>query len=101
MGMTLDWTAFGLGAAAGMAAMVAIYWWLGRAARVGPAVDRDIDGEPDWWTAPAEALTLPADLRSQVLILRAEGRGIEAIKLVRTRMDCGLKDARDLVDDLR
>jgi ribosomal protein L7/L12 len=44
---------------------------------------------------------LPDDLKQQALKLRAEGRLIEAIKLVKERMDCGLKEAKDAVDELR
>jgi ribosomal protein L7/L12 len=44
---------------------------------------------------------LSPELRSQILRLKADGRTIEAIKLVRERTGQGLKEAKDIVEAAR
>ena len=58
--------------------------------------------------APTEAAVkaqlmggVPPVMRAQVSHLIAEGRNIEAIKLVREKTGCDLKAAKDAVDALR
>jgi hypothetical protein len=50
---------------------------------------------------PIAATNVPPDLRAPILKLKAEGRTVEAVKLMRDRTRCGLKEAKDAVDDLR
>lgn len=50
---------------------------------------------------PAPPPALPSEMKAQLLKLKAEGRMIEAVKLVRDRTGCGLKQAKDAVDELR
>jgi hypothetical protein len=59
------------------------------------AQGRDLDAPPP---GPIE---VPADVRAQALLLRAEGKAIDAIKLVRERTGCDLKTAKEFVDRLR
>jgi hypothetical protein len=59
------------------------------------ALGRDLDATPP---GPIE---VPADVRAQALSLHAEGRLIDAIKLVRERTGCDLKAAKAFVDSLR
>lgn len=90
---SLDWISVSIGFAVGVGVMLALSWQ-----RSG---GRKADAEQDWWSAPANPLALPNDVQAQVLVLRAEGKTIEAVKLVRERMGCGLKEAKDAVDTLR
>ncbi len=83
-----DWLTFGLGMACGIVLML-----VARRRRAGPtAPDRD---------GPSQPPMLPSEVHAQVLLLRAQGRTIEAIKLVRSRTGCDLKAAKDTVDRLR
>jgi hypothetical protein len=50
---------------------------------------------------PIEPIELPADLKALVLLYRADGRQIDAIKLVRERMRCDLRTAKYLVEHVR
>lgn len=81
-----DWVAFFLGTVAGFAAC----FMLMRRKRRALA--------PPLPIAPVE---LPPELRSLVLRYRAEGRAMEAVKILRERMGCDLQTARHLVDDVR
>lgn len=58
-------------------------------------------GRPNLDVLPSAPLAVPADLRAQVLRMKAEGQTIEAIKLVRNRTRCDLKVAKDAVEKLR
>ncbi len=89
----LDWISVSIGFAGGVAVMAVLSWQ-----RSG---GRKAEPEQDWWSAPAHPLALPTDVQAQVLVLRAQGKTIEAVKLVRERMGCGLKEAKDAVDTLR
>jgi hypothetical protein len=82
----MDWLSFFIGLCLGGAIM-----FLFRRPRRRVDVDRP----------PTSPPRLPDDLKQQVLKLRAEGRLMEAIKLVKERMNCGLKEAKDAVDELR
>jgi hypothetical protein len=55
---------------------------------------------PDLDQPPAPPPHIPDDLRRAALKLRAEGRIIEAIKLVRDRTGCDLKTAKEAVERL-
>jgi hypothetical protein len=102
---TFDWTAFGLGFAAATAIALFLRH---RAARSGRL---DLSGPPVFkvpFTAPpAEPYTPPPitdlspELRAQILLLKAEGHKIEAIRLVRERTGQGLKEAKDIVEAIR
>lgn len=50
---------------------------------------------------PAPAPEISPEIRSAVLKLRAEGNMINAIKLVRERIDVDLKTAKDIVEQMR
>ena len=84
-----DWTSFALGMLIG--GMVALFlgWRRKRLNR------SNLDKPP----TPPPSLT--PELRSQILKLRAEGRVIDAIKMVRERTGCDLKSAKEAVDKLR
>jgi ribosomal protein L7/L12 len=52
--------------------------------------------------APSAPLPeISPEIRSAVLKLRAEGRSIDAIKLVRERIDVDLTTAKDIVERMR
>lgn len=85
-----DWTSFLSGLAAGALAIVAA----GRFRRGR----RDLVAPPP---LPRAAAELPHEIRALALRLRAEGRTIEAIKLVRERTGLDLKAAKQTVEDLR
>jgi ribosomal protein L7/L12 len=85
----MDWISFLLGFAAGALTLL----WISRHKRAEKRTHLD--------QVPPPPPVLPHDLKQQVLKLRAEGRLIEAVKLVRDRMVCGLKEAKDVVDNLR
>jgi ribosomal protein L7/L12 len=59
------------------------------------------NARPDLSTPPAPARELTGDIRAAALKLRAEGKTIDAIKLVRERTGIGLKEAKDVVDAMR
>jgi ribosomal protein L7/L12 len=50
---------------------------------------------------PAPAPEIPPEIRSAVLKLRAEGKLISAVKLLRERIDVDLKTAKDIVERMR
>jgi ribosomal protein L7/L12 len=50
---------------------------------------------------PIAPIELPPELRAIVLRYRAEGRTVDAVKIVRERMGCDLRTARHLVDHVR
>lgn len=89
---TFDWTAFALGFAAALA-LAAIL----RFRRVRRS-QGDLTKPPRF---PPQFSDLSPELRSQILLLKAEGRVIEAIKLVRERTGQGLKEAKDIVEAVR
>jgi ribosomal protein L7/L12 len=82
----IDWFSFALGFIAAIALFAVIR-------RRKHRVDLD--------APPALPVDLPGELKAVVLKYRAEGRTIEAIKLVRERTGCDLKSAKDYVDRLR
>lgn len=81
-----DWFAFALGVLSGF---VLCFWLMRRRARLHHP------------PAQIEPVELSPDLRAQVLRYRAEGRALDAIKLVRSRTGCDLQTAKYLVDDVR
>ena len=85
----MDWISFLIGFGVGAATLL---WFMHRNRRdKRSALDQ----------VPLPPPVLPYDLKQDVLKLRAEGRLIEAVKLVRERTRCGLKEAKDAVDSLR
>ena len=85
----MDWISFFIGFAAGAITLL----WFSRRKETAKRAHLD--------QVPRPPPVLPHDLKQQVLKLRAEGRLIEAVKLVRERMGCGLKEAKDAVDEIR
>lgn len=81
-----DWFSFVLGVPVGFALC---FWLMRRKMR------------PKTPAPQVQPVELPPELRAQVLRYRAEGRLIDAIKLVRSRTGCDLYTARHLVDDVR
>ncbi|RDV02729.1 hypothetical protein DXH95_12340 [Sphingorhabdus pulchriflava] len=81
-----DWLSFALGLFAG----VVLSWILNRR--------RKLQIEP---VQPIEPRELHGDLKALVLLYRADGRKIEAIKLVREQLDCDLRTAKYLVEHVR
>jgi hypothetical protein len=55
---------------------------------------------PDIDRPPPAPVQIPGDVKQTVLKLRAEGRTIEAIKLVRERTGCDLQAAKIAVEQL-
>lgn len=55
----------------------------------------------DLVSPPVPMPEVSPEIRSAVLKLRAEGRSIDAIKLVRERIKVDLKTAKDIVDRMR
>jgi hypothetical protein len=97
----IDWISFAAGFMLALV-LVTVFLWLKKkkAARIEMRqVDRGWPQRPP--PPPTPPIVLEGDLRAQVLLLRAEGRTIDAIKLVRTRLDCDLKSAKDAVEGLR
>ena len=82
----IDWTSFAFGALAGFV----LCFVLLRRRRAIPLPPEPI--------APIE---MPSDLKPIILLYKAEGRTIEAIKLVRERTGCDLRTAKHLVDHVR
>jgi large subunit ribosomal protein L7/L12 len=85
----IDPVSFMLGLVVGVVLMI----WI--AARRGRSARSDLRGPP------AQLPELTGDVRSAALKLRAEGKTIEAIRLVRERTGIGLKEAKDAVDGMR
>jgi len=52
-------------------------------------------------SAPKPRPMLPTDLKTEVERLIAANKVIDAIKLVRQQTNCGLKEAKDMVDGLK
>jgi hypothetical protein len=97
----VDWISFAIGFAFALI-LATVFLWLKKkkAARIEMRqVDRGWPERP--LPLPLPPVILEGDLRAQVLLLRAEGRMIDAIKLVRSRLDCDLKSAKDAVEGLR
>jgi len=61
-------------------------------ARRAPPAAREVSG--------VAAAALPPEIEEQVRGLLTAGRKIEAIKLVREAIHCGLKEAKDLVESI-
>ena len=55
----------------------------------------------DLVTPPSVVPKISPEIRSAVLKLRAEGKTINAIKLVRERINVDLKTAKDIVERMR
>jgi ribosomal protein L7/L12 len=89
--MAFDLTSFALGLVVG--ALAILVW---RARRLSKA-----HSMPDLSGPPAPPVVLAPDVRAAALKLRAEGRLIEAIKLLRDRAGLDLKAAKDAVENLR
>jgi hypothetical protein len=81
-----DWFAFATGFCAALALVLLI--------RRRSAKRRDLD------RPPPQPIAIPDDIKSTALKWRAEGRTIEAIKLVRERTGCDLRTAKIAVERL-
>lgn len=55
----------------------------------------------DLVSPPVPMPEVSPEIRSAVLKLRAEGRSIDAVKLVRERIKVDLKTAKDIVEGMR
>ena len=62
--------------------------------------DQNLMAPPDLIGAARHISEIPSDLRAQILQLKTEGHVIAAVKLVRQRTGLGLKEAKDLVEDI-
>ena len=74
--------------------------WMREAARAGVTIKvktTDIDGE---WTLEFELYENLEELNKQAIKLRDSGKKVEAIKMIRARLDIGLKEAKDHVEAL-
>jgi hypothetical protein len=85
-GSTFDWISFALGVLVGIA--ICFLLMRRKRAQVSPA-------------PPLQAIELPSDLKAIVLLYRADGRLIDAVKLVRERTGCDLRTAKYLVEQVR
>jgi hypothetical protein len=85
----IGWMSFAAGFAGALALIIFLRW-----RRRSRAATLDLGPRP---APPA----LAPDVRAQVRRLKADGRAIDAIKLVRSRTGCDLKAAKDAVDALR
>jgi ribosomal protein L7/L12 len=86
-----DWPSFLFGAIIGGTLMLVLM--LRRRRREAKRVDLV--------APPAPLPEISAEIRSSVLKMRAEGRSIDAIKLVRERIGVDLKTAKDIVERMR
>lgn len=86
-GFVWDWISFGTGLLVGAVAV----WRLGRRKR------RPLDRI----APPVPLPPIQADVKAAVLKMRAEGRIIEAIKLVHDKAGCDLRTAKEFVDKIR
>lgn len=84
--VAIDWSSFALGALAGFISC----WILMRRKRLQKPT-----------ASPVQPIELPSDLKALVLLYRADGRLIDAIKLVRERTGCDLRTAKHLVEHIR
>lgn len=87
-----DWIAFGIGFATALLLVLFLRW---RRARRGV---EHLAKAPRATVAPTD---LSPKLRSQILLLKAEGRSIEAIKMVRMSTGHDLKAAKEIVEGVR
>jgi hypothetical protein len=84
-----DWTSFALGFVAALGLIFLLRFRASKRAR------------GDLAAPPSAPVQIPQKLQAQVRLLKAEGREIEAIKLVRRAIGCDLKAAKDAVGQLR
>lgn len=87
-----EWASFALGFVGAGILMMFLGWRRRRRAKT------DLTAPPQF---PVQPIDLPPDMRAMILQMKAQGRIIDAIKLVRKRTGIGLADAKDLVDKLR
>lgn len=86
-----DWPSFLFGAVIGGVLMLVLT--LRRRRREAKRVDLV--------APPAPTPEIPPEIRSAVLKLRAEGKLISAVKLLRESIDVDLKTAKDIVERMR
>jgi hypothetical protein len=89
---TYDWTAFATGFGVALL-LIFIIRWRGSQRRTN-----SLSAPP---RAAPSATDLSPDLRAQILLLKAEGQTIEAIKLTRERTGLDLKSSKELVERVR
>jgi ribosomal protein L7/L12 len=99
---SFDWSAFGLGFA--VATVIALFL-RHRAAKNGrldlsapPTFKVPLSSTPAAPYTPPPITDLSPELRAQILLLKAQGEKVEAIRLVRQRTGQGLKEAKDIVE---
>jgi Ribosomal protein L7/L12 C-terminal domain len=87
-----DWTAFATGFGVALLLIFVIRW-------------RRTQRRTNSLSAPPRSMPsindLSPDLRAQILLLKAEGQKIEAIKLTRERTGLDLKSSKELVERVR
>jgi large subunit ribosomal protein L7/L12 len=91
-GSDFDWIAFALGF--GLALLIVFIARMRRSRRTST----DLTAPP---RRSPPVSDLSAELRTKILLLKAEGRAIDAIKLARERTGVGLAEAKQLVDQVR
>ncbi|MGB5077567.1 MAG: hypothetical protein WBO17_08820 [Sphingorhabdus sp.] len=90
-----DWTAFASGFAF---AWLLVITHKMRKRRLGHVA---LEPSTDPATLSEHISRLPPDLRAQILLLKAQGQVIEAIRITRERTGAGLKEAKDIVHAMR
>jgi ribosomal protein L7/L12 len=88
-GSGYDWVAFVIG----FGVALLLRWRRGRRRNLTAPIQAAVKAQL--------AAGIPADIRAKALRLKAGGEFIEAVKLVRERTGCDLKEAKDAVDGLR
>lgn len=64
---------------------------------------RGIASEPNkdlFYTIGGEEHFIPPDIMDQIIAFKKAGKRINAVKLLRTTIHCGLKEAVDFIDSL-
>jgi ribosomal protein L7/L12 len=99
---SFDWLAFGLGFATASAIALFLRHRAAQSGRLDlsakPAFKVPFTAAPKQNYTPPTLDDLSPALRAQILLLKAEGQKIEAIRMVRQRTGLGLKEAKDVVE---
>ncbi len=91
-GNDYDWTAFASGFLIALLIVFVLRW------RRTQRRTNSLSGPP---RSIPSTNDLSPDLRAQILLLKAEGQTIAAIKLARERTGLGLAEAKQLVEQIR
>jgi large subunit ribosomal protein L7/L12 len=99
---TFDWTAFGLGFAAATAIALFLRYRAAQSGRLDlsapPSFKAPFSTPPAAPYIPPPVTDLSPELKAQILLLKAQGQKIEAVRMVRQRTGLGLKESKDLVE---